>query len=148
VIPETVELAGTIRYRVPEVQVQIHAEIERALAVARTLGGDYDLKIRTGSPPIINDKGIVALLREAAGDLLGSENVKSPEKGMGAEDFAVLSSVAPGAMFRLGCRIDGDERKAHNPTFDLDERCLPIGVAILAEAALRYLRRHGGEGRI
>jgi amidohydrolase len=145
VIPETVELAGTIRYRAPEVQEQIHAEIEQALAIARTLGGDYELKIRTGSPPVMNDADMVALLRETAGDLLGSERVKSPEKGMGAEDFAVLSSVAPGAMFRLGCRIEGDERKAHNPTFDLDERCLPIGVAILAEAALRYLRRHGNE---
>jgi amidohydrolase len=141
VIPETVELAGTIRYRTPEVQKQIHAEIEQALAVARVLGGEYDLRIRTGSPPVINDPDVVALLREAAGDLLGNEKVKLPEKGMGAEDFSVLSAMAPGAMFRLGCRIDGGERKAHSPTFDLDEGCLPIGVAILAEAALRYLRR-------
>lgn len=144
VIPETVELAGTIRYRVPEVQEQIHAEVERALAVARTLGGDYELKIRNGSPPVINDASIVDLIRGAAGDLLGSENVKVPEKGMGAEDFAVLSTVAPGAMFRLGCRLDGDERKGHNPTFDLNEQCLPIGVAILAESAMRYLRQHAG----
>ena len=111
------------------------------MAVARVLGGEYELKIRTGPPPVMNDTELVALLREAAGDLLGSEKVKLPEKGMGAEDFAVLAAMAPGVMFRLGCRIDGDERKAHNPTFDLDERCLPIGVAILAEAALRYLRR-------
>jgi metal-dependent amidase/aminoacylase/carboxypeptidase family protein len=47
-------------------------------------------------------------------------------------------------MFRLGCSIEGDERKAHNPTFDLDEGCLPIGAAILAEAALRYLRQYEG----
>jgi len=40
----------------------------------------------------------------------------------------------------LGCRIEGDERKAHNPRFDIDERCLPLGVAILAEATLRRLR--------
>jgi metal-dependent amidase/aminoacylase/carboxypeptidase family protein len=43
-------------------------------------------------------------------------------------------------MFSLGCRIEGDERKHHNPRFDVDERCLPIGVTILAEAALRFLR--------
>jgi len=35
----------------------------------------------------------------------------------------------------------GDERKAHSPRFDVDERCLPVGVAILAEAALRLLRK-------
>lgn len=144
VIPEEVKLAGTIRYQDPEVQEQIHAEIERAIAVARTLGGEVELTIRTGGPPVINDEGIVALLREVAGDLLGSEHVKPREPGMGAEDFSVFSAMAPGAMFRLGCQMEGDERKAHNPTFDLDEGCLPIGAAILAEAALRYLQRHEG----
>jgi amidohydrolase len=132
VIPEEVRIAGTIRYEDPEVQTLLHAEIERALAVARALGGAYALRIRTE---------IVGLLREVAGELLGPEQVKPREKGMGAEDFAVLTGLAPGAMFRLGCRIDGDERKAHGPRFDVDERCLPLGAAILAEAALRLLRR-------
>jgi amidohydrolase len=143
VIPEKVELSGTIRYQDPQVQRQLHAEIERALAVAQTLGGEYELKIRTGSPPVINGEDIVALLRGVANDLLGSEHIKSREQGMGAEDFALLTSMAPGAMFRLGCRIDGDERKSHSPTFDLDERCLSLGAAILAEATLRYLRHQG-----
>ena len=140
VIPEEVELSGTIRYESVTVQQQIHAEIERALATARTLGGDYSLTIQRGGNPVINDERIVALLRQVAGDLLGEENLKPPEKGMGAEDYSVFTDMAPGAMFSLGCRIEGDERKGHNPTFDLDEGCLPIGAAILAEAALRYLR--------
>ena len=38
------------------------------------------------------------------------------------------------------CGVEGDGRKEHNPTFDLDEGCLPVGVAILAEGALRLLR--------
>lgn len=44
------------------------------------------------------------------------------------------------AMFRLACRVEGDGRKEHNPTFDLDKGCLPIGVGILAEAVLRLPR--------
>jgi len=43
------------------------------------------------------------------------------------------------AMLRLACRVEGDGRKEHNPTFELDEGCLPVGVAILAEAALWWL---------
>ena len=43
------------------------------------------------------------------------------------------------AMLRLPCRVEGDGRKEHNPTFELDEGCLPVGVTILAEAALRRL---------
>jgi metal-dependent amidase/aminoacylase/carboxypeptidase family protein len=58
---------------------------------------------------------------------------------MGAEDFSAFLARTPGLMFRLGCRLEGDERKAHTPTFDLDERCLPIGVALLAQTALRIM---------
>ena len=140
VIPEEVELSGTIRYENDDVQQQIHAEMERAFATARTLGGDYDLTIQVGGKPVINDERIVDLLRQVAGDLLGEEKVAPREKGMGAEDYSVFTDMAPGAMFRLGCRIEGDERRGHNPTFDLDEGCLPVGAAILAESALRYLR--------
>ncbi|MFN2219058.1 MAG: M20 family metallopeptidase, partial [Anaerolineae bacterium] len=141
VIPERVELSGTVRYEQPEVQKQLHAEIERAFQVARTLGGDYQLEIEIGYPPMVNDEGMVNLLQEVATALLGAGNVKPREKGLGAEDFGYFSALAPGAMFRLGCQLGEEERKGHSPTFDLDERCLPIGAAVLAEAARRLLCR-------
>jgi len=141
VIPEQVEISGTIRFMEPDVREQIHAEIERALGVARALGGNYTLQIELGGLPMVNDAAVTDLIREVGSDLLGGEHVRSHKPGMGAEDFGVFSKLAPGAMFRLGCRIEGDEREAHSPRFDLDERCLPIGAAILAEAALRLLRK-------
>ncbi|MGQ9467926.1 MAG: M20 metallopeptidase family protein [Anaerolineae bacterium] len=140
VIPDRVELKGTIRYTKPEVQRQIHTEIERVLQMARALGGDYELRITTGYPPMVNDAGIVEVLRRVVVDLLGEEGLHPPHLGMGAEDFGFFSALAPGAMFDLGCRIEGDERVAHSPRFDIDERCLPIGTAVLAESALRLLR--------
>ena len=140
VIPRKVEMSGTIRFMKVEVREQIHAEIERALEVARALGGDYALQFEPGGLPMINDSGVVDLIREVGADLLGAEHVQTPKADMGAEDFGAFSELAPGAMFMLGCRIEGDERRAHNPRFDIDERCLPLGVAILAEATLRRLR--------
>jgi amidohydrolase len=140
VIPEKVEMSGTIRFMEMEVREQIHAEIERALEVARVMGGDYALQFEPGGLPMINDSGVVELIREVGTDLLGAEHVQTPKVEMGAEDFGAFSELAPGAMFMLGCRIEGDEREAHNPRFDIDERCLPLGVAILAEATLRRLR--------
>jgi amidohydrolase len=140
VIPEQVELSGTIRFMEQAVREQIHAEIERALEVARTLGGDYTLRIEAGGLPMVNEAGIAALIERVATDLLGDGHVLSREGSMGAEDFGAFSELAPGAMFRLGCRIEGDERRGHHPRFDIDERCLPVGTAILAEAALRLLR--------
>jgi amidohydrolase len=139
VIPEQVTLSGTIRFMEPEVQQQIHAEIERALGVARALGGDYALDIKIGCPPMLNDAAVNELFREVAADLLGADHVLDPELRMGAEDFGSFSSIAPGVMFGLGCRIEGDERQHHNPRFDINEGCLSIGAAILAETALRYL---------
>lgn len=143
VIPERVEMCGTIRYMDPDVQQQVHAEIERALQVAKALGGDFRLRIQVGYPPMVNDERVAALLRQVAVDLLGEEHVPPEEKGMGAEDFGFFCQKAPGAMFGLGCRIGEEERLAHSPHFDIDERCLAVGAAVLAEAARRLLHGSG-----
>jgi amidohydrolase len=140
VIPDHVEMTGTIRYMEKSVRAQIHAEMDRAFQVARTLGGDYCLTIVPGTPPMMNDPAVTALIQQAARDLLGPDVLAPAEDGLGAEDFGCFSELAPGAMFSLGCRIEGDERHEHNPRFDIDELCLPVGVAILAESALRLLR--------
>ncbi len=139
VIPEEVTLSGTIRYMDGQVQDKLHTEIERAMGIARALGAQYELKFEIGYPPMYNHPEIVALIKETASQVLGPEQVKPPKTEMGAEDFGFFSKVAPGAMFSLGCRIENDERKHHSPHFDIDERCLPIGAAILAQAAINYL---------
>jgi len=140
VIPDQVKLSGTIRFMRPEVQKQIHAEIRQALELSRTMGGDYELEFEIGVPPMINAPEAAALIRQAGGALLGKEHVLPPLKGLGAEDFGCFSEIAPGAMFGLGCLVEGDPRYHHHPRFDVDERCLPIGAAVLAESALRFLR--------
>lgn len=137
VIPEHVEITGTLRYMDHKVQRQIHTEIERAMGIARTLGGDYALKIEIGTPPMINHAGAVDLIVQTAGDVIRRENVLPPENNLGAEDFGCFTEVAPGAMYALGCGIEGDERHLHSPSFDLDERCMAVGAAILAETIWR-----------
>ena len=59
---------------------------------------------------------------------------------MGGEDFSEFTNLIPGAMFNLGTLIEGDERTLHHPRFDINERAMPIGTAMFAEAALRFLR--------
>ncbi len=141
VIPEQVDISGTIRFMEEDVRRRIHREMEQAFQVTRAMGGDYDLKFEYGTPPMINDPEVVDFITQATSDLLGIESVQPPLRGLGAEDFGCFSEIAPGAMFVLGCLIDEDERLIHNPRFDIDERCLPIGSAILAETALRFLRQ-------
>jgi len=142
VIPERVEMSGTIRFLSKKVQKKLHEEIERAFEVAKAMGADYELRIVEGYPPMQNEPGIVKLLEETAADLIGKEHVQEPEPEMGAEDFGFFMEDAPGAMFFLGCKMEDFERRHHDPHFDVNEECFPIGAAMFAEAAMRYLKQH------
>jgi amidohydrolase len=141
VIPSAVRLEGTLRSFDSGVREQLVQDVERAFQIVRAFGGNYDLRIERGYPPLVNDPAAVGWLRTVAGNLLGNTNVASGNVSMGAEDFAFMAQRAPGAMFGLGVKAPGAEpRYLHTPTFDLDEDALPIGAAILAETALRYVR--------
>ncbi len=140
VIPEMVEITGTLRYADPVIHPQIREEIERAFAIAQNLGGDYELRFEYGGPPMINHESAADLLREAGIATLGRENVHSMTPTLGAEDFGAFIEKVPGAMFTLGTLIEGDERILHHPRFDIDERALPVGTAVLAAAVLKFLR--------
>ena len=107
VIPDRVEITGTLRYTEKRVQEQIHAEIKRAFEVVRSLGGNYELRIELGDIPMQNHPEAVKLIRETAGSLLGEEHVLLPTQELGAEDFGRFSELAPGAMFTLGTRDRG-----------------------------------------
>jgi amidohydrolase len=141
VIPERVKITGTLRYTQKRVQEQIHTEIRRAFEIARTLGGNFDLKIQAGTPPMINSILASTLIETVATDLLGKQNVLPWKDELGAEDFGCFMELAPGAMFALGSGRENAHWKLHNPDFDMDESCLPVGVAILAESAMRFLHK-------
>jgi amidohydrolase len=142
VIPDRVKISGTLRYTEMKVREQLHREIRRAFELVKSMGGDYELLIETGSPPMQNHPAAVELVRQVAEDLLGHAHVLPFLPELGAEDFGSFSELAPGAMFLLGTRIEGDERVGHNPRFNIDERALPIGSAILAAAGLKHLQSH------
>ena len=139
-IPDHIDLTGTLRYTDKNVHNDLQTEIRRAFELAKTLGGDYELRFEDGGPPMINDPAAVRLISDSASFLLGKENVLPMTKDLGAEDFGYFSNIAPGAMFMLGALIKGDERVGHNPLFDIDEDALPIGAAILLDSIMRFLR--------
>jgi len=147
VIPQSVKLTGTLRFTETSVQKQIHEEIKRAFEISKTLGGDYKLRFVIGSPPMINEEKVSEMIGVVGRDLLGAENVSNGEKTLGAEDFGSFLDHAPGAMFSLGVQKKGHEDYLlHHPKFDLDERALPIGTAVLVETTLRFLREEKQDG--
>jgi amidohydrolase len=140
VIPESVQLTGTLRFADEKVHQQIHAEMKRAFDLTRALGGDYELRYEIGGSPMINDELVSEVIENAGKDLLGAGNVHEIHKTLGAEDFGEFMKHAPGAMFTLGAQKRGHENYLlHHPRFDLDERALPVGTAMLVETARRFL---------
>ena len=140
VIPEEVKITGTLRFTDESVHQEIHAEIKRAFDIVKVLGGDYEIKYEIGGPPMINDKYVSDVIEKAGKELLGEGNVGEIEKTLGAEDFGEFMKHAPGAMFTLGTQKAGhEEYLLHHPKFDIDERAMPIGTAMLAETAKRFL---------
>jgi len=141
VIPDHVKLSGTLRFANPEIQEKIRIEIRRAFEIAKVMGGDYELRFEYGGPPMINDQMVSDVIATVGTDMLGKENVLEIGKTLGAEDFSVFLDMAPGAMFTLGTQKKGhEEYKLHHPKFDLDERALPIGTAMLVETTKRFLK--------
>jgi amidohydrolase len=140
VIPESVNITGTLRYTDEAIHEQIREEIKRAFEIVKVLGGKYELSFLAGGPPMINDRLVSETIEKAGKDLLGEDNVHEIVKTLGAEDFGEFLKHAPGAMFTLGTQKAGhEEYLLHHPKFDLDERALPIGTAILVETAKRFL---------
>ncbi len=140
VIPDEVQLNGTIRSYDDETREQLWKELEQAFSVARALGGDYKLEIIKSYPSQFNDPVVAQLIREVGVEMLGEEGLYPDEPGMGAEDFSYMTRKAPGAMFGLGAKFDAVNRPHHSPIFDLDESSFSIGAAILAESATRLLK--------
>jgi len=143
VIPERVTLHGNIRYYDPATRRALREALERALGVARALGGEYELTVREPYPATYNDPALSDLVRVCACEIVGEAHVLEAEPSMAGEDFGWMSSRIPGAYFKLGVEIEGREIHYHQPTFDLDEAALPVGSAVLAASALRFLETTG-----
>jgi amidohydrolase len=131
----------TLRRLSNEVREQLITEVEQALSIARALGGDYEIQVQHGYPALYNDPTVAGWIRDTAGQLIGSENIVPRDMIMAGEDFAYMAQASRGAMLNLGVRVPGGPDKyVHHPEFDIDEECLPIGAAILAQTALRFVR--------
>jgi len=140
VIPEEVMIKGTIRFTSAESHQLIRAEMQRAFDLVKVLGGEVEAHFDYGGLPMINDEYVAEMIEKAGRDLLGAENVGKMHKTLGAEDFGEFMKFAPGAMFNLGTQKAGHEGYLlHHPKFDLDERALPVGTALLAETTKRLM---------
>lgn len=142
IIPDVVELLGTVRSLTPEVQEELKKRIEEvAKGVAESFGMDYKYDFEYGYPMLINDPEMSKLVARACSKGIGQENVVVVRPAMGGEDFSYYLQKVPGAFFRLGNRNEakGTIHPYHSSLFDVDEDILPLGVEMFVRIIDEYL---------
>jgi amidohydrolase len=142
VIPDEVELTGTVRSLNPEVREQLRSRIEQIMrGVVTSLGLDYHYEFEYGYPVLDNDTRMSGLVVSTCSRAFGKENVVILPPSMGAEDFAYFLEKCPGAMFRLGVRNEakGLVQPHHNTLFNIDEEVLPFGVEVFVRVINEFL---------
>jgi amidohydrolase len=146
VIAETATLLGTIRSFKQEVRELLHRRVcEVATGIASTFGATVDARVILGVGPTVNAAAPTEVVYRAAAEVLGEGQIDTSYRTTGGEDFSEVLAAVPGSFFFLGAQNDekGFNYPHHNPRFDIDEACLPKGVAILCDAAMRCLKGEG-----
>ncbi|MEE4172628.1 MAG: amidohydrolase [Xanthomonadales bacterium] len=147
VIPDTVELEGTIRAFDPAMRAQIHAAMERtARSIAEANGATIDWELELGNPPVRNNAALyemmVPALEHAAGAPLSPLNPQTV-----AEDFSEYAERTPSLFVFLGNWPEGVDPKTqptnHSPMFDVHEPWLEHGVRAFGNMVVTYL--NGGQ---
>lgn len=143
IIARQAELKGTIRALSPQTRDLLHRRIrEIACGVAEAGRATCDVRINALYPVTVNNDAMAAFARSIAERVVPPENVVNARPIMGAEDMSFFLNAAPGCFCFLGSA--NPERNLHHPhhssLFDFDEACLPIGVELLSELAIGYLR--------
>jgi amidohydrolase len=141
IIPTEVLIEGTIRSYAPEIRDLLALELKKAFSIVEHLGGTYSLNVQRGEPALNNSSLVNEWITETMLKLYPDLQITKRPFGLGGEDFGYVTQKIPGSMFFLGCAPqDGVKRDLHTPIFDIDEACLPIGAAILAQTAAQFLK--------
>ena len=146
IIPETVEIEGTIRTVSPETRELTRDLVRRVAAgVGATHGATIDLEIVPRLPGDDVRPGVTEWVRGLAVALAGEEQVDDLAAPiMGAEDFSYVTERVPGMMAFLGARPASEDPATapqnHSNLVVFDEASMALGVALYAAAALDFLR--------
>ncbi len=140
-VPQDGVLRGTLRTGDRSIWAELEPLVKDLIAaLLAPTGVGFDLLHRRGVPPVVNDRDSTFLLRAGVEAALGEDALAGTEQSSGGEDFGWYLEQVPGSFARLGV-WDGVEkqRDLHQPTFDLDERALAVGIRVMVHTALAAL---------
>ena len=152
IIPEEVIIRGDMAATDNELRESIEQNILKLVRnMSLSLGACGEISFWRGYPTLINNPAIAGLVQDIASELIGADNVVSHAPWMTGEDFAFIAEKVPSALWFLGS-WDKDKypspTRHHDPRFDLDEGCIPMGIELAACMALEYLHRYREGGKL
>ncbi len=146
IIPEEVEMIGTIRTLDTEMQEKVHNDIKRtAIKIAESQGATAEVDIQIGYPVTYNDPALTLKMLPSLEKAAGKDNVDLVNAITGAEDFSFFQKEVPGLYFFVGGRPlkqpEGDIILGghHTPDFYIDESGLIVGVKAMLNLTLDYM---------
>lgn len=144
IIPDTVEIKGTVRNTDNEIRKFVLQRIEEIVSgLAKIMRADFEIDFYGGCPAVINDKTMVNMFLKSAEKILKEDEIHIlDDYNMGAEDAGFFFEKIPGCYFRLYNPLafeDGIVYPAHNSKYMMDDSVLYKGVALMLQTAVDYL---------
>lgn len=144
VVPGACVLRGTTRCFDNGVRRELPVIMEKIVKdVTRAHGASYEFTYRSNTPALVNDDAVTEMARSSIVKIWGDAALVFMDAPcMNGEDFSVYLEYVPGALFFTGTGgVEPDGAYSlHHPKFTIDENILAPTAAVLAQAALDYLR--------
>ena len=151
VIADSATLGGTIRTYDETTRAYLKERMTQiAKGIASAFRTTATVTFGSGCPTLVNDKELCGNVYGYLKELLGPYGALNaadmnpggkPSRGGGSEDFAYVSQQVPALMLALaaGEPANGYTFTQHHPKVKFDESVLPVGSAVFAYTALKYL---------
>ena len=135
VIPQSVELRGTVRTHSEDMRVLIERRLNELVPeAAAAFGGTAKVTYERGVPVTVNSAEQTDFAAEVARAVSGG--CEEASMVMGGEDFSFMLQERPGAFINLG---NGDSAGLHHPEYDFNDEIIPTGCSYLAELVERRM---------
>ena len=142
IIPDEVKMEGIIRTFDPQWRLDCHEKIRKmSCGIAESMGGECDLFIDYGYPPVINDDECTQQVHDNGVAYLGAGQVDWLDLRMTAEDFAFFAQKIPACYFRVGIHVPGTPFcNLHRPNLMVDERSMEVASGFEAYNVYKALQ--------
>ena len=142
IIAEEVIMEGTVRTINNINRDRIEQRLKNVVkGIAESFGADFTIDYNRGPPSLYNHPELAKNMSPTLLRVVGQPNIESIKPQMVAEDFSYFCQKVPGFYFMLGVKNPQDKNPAplHNPSFNPDERSIPLGIKILSHLIFDFL---------